>query len=187
MAPPGGPSDRGRVRRRAGAGHRRRGDCGADRAGRGARRMAHLRRARRAHPDAGRLCRVHRGALFLGLYRPPAGASPAAKAVLRALQFLHPVDAGGADAGQRRPDVDCRRADDPALGLSRRLRGHPGSARGGVEIRRPDQPRRDSGASWLSHSLLGLAASPATSRSPGSAWSRRRRTCRRHCCGRPSC
>ena len=33
--------------------------------------------------------------------------------------------------------------------------------------------------------VLGALALPATSRSRGWAWSKRRRTCRRHCCGRP--
>ena len=48
-------------------------------------------------------------------------------------------------------------------------------------------PRRGSRAARLSHSLLGLAGRRLRAVHLGRTWSTRRRTCRRHCCGRPSC
>ena len=62
-----------------------------------------------------------------------------------------------AGAGQRRPDVDRGRAHDTALRLSGGLRGHAGSARGGMEIRRARPRWGGSRAARLSHSLLGIA------------------------------
>ena len=150
--------------------------------------MVDVRRLGGAGPGARGAGRVHSRPVFLGLHRGPGGArrqeQPAT--LLRALQSVRPLHARCPAAGERRADVDRRGADHIAVGVPGRVRGHARSAGGRMEIRRAHDPRRGPRPARLSHSLSGIAALPATSPSPGWGWSKRRRTCRRRCCGRHS-